>query len=431
LRRGLALVPALPGGNRHRETEFDMRIALGQALIATRGWAAPEVGEEYARARQLAPGLNRARALLSALLGQYTYHANAADFQRARELAAEMEALGETSGDNATQVIACLSYAHTCHNLGDLTAARAYAEHGLALYDPAGRQFYAGLLPRDMLEGLLVRSTLPLACLGYLDQARARADAARAEARRLSHPYTLADALAWYFWTGWCCRTDPQSLLQCADELNALTVEHQLALYRFASVFFRGWCLSALGHADDGIPLLTTGLAGMLGTGFRAITATHLTMLAEACRTAGQWAIALDRLSEAHRFAETGDRWAVAETLRLRGDVLLATADSIGAEASYREGIAIARQQNARLWELCAATSLARLWRDQGKRSEARDLLAPVYSWFTEGFDTPVLKEARALLDQLGPNPSPAVDGGVAPAPAGETRASATEIEFR
>ena len=401
LRRGLALVPALPDGDRHRETEFDMRIALGQALIATRGWAAPEVGEAYARARQLAPTLDRPRALLSALLGQYTYHANAADFQRARQLAAEMEALGETSGDNATQVIACLSYAHTCHNFGEFAAARAYAERGLALYDPASRQFYAGLLPRDMLEGLLVRSALPLACLGHLDQARARADAALTEARRLSHPYTLADALAWNFWTGWCCRTDPKSLLQCADEMNALTVEHQLALYRFASVFFRGWCLSALGHPDDGIPLLIAGLADMRGTGFRAVTTTHLTMLAEACRTAGQWPIALEHLSEAHRFAETGDRWAVAETLRLRGDVLLATADATGAEASYQEAIAIAQRQGAKLWELRGATSLARLWRDQGKSSEARDLLAPVHGWFTEGIGTPVLQEAQALLEEL------------------------------
>jgi class 3 adenylate cyclase/tetratricopeptide (TPR) repeat protein len=401
LRRGLALAPALPDGDRHRETEFDMRIALGQALIATRGWAAPEVGEAYARARQLAPTLKRPRALLSALLGQYTYHANAADFQQARQLAAEMEALGETSGDNATQVIACLSYAHTCHNFGEFTAARAYAERGLALYDPASRQFYAGLLPRDMLEGLLVRSALPLACLGHLDQARARADAALTEARRLSHPFTLADALAWNFWTGWCCRTDPKTLLQCADEMNALTVEHELTLYRFVSVFFRGWCLAALGHADDGIPLLNTGLADTLGTGFRAVTATHLTMLAEACRTAGQWQIALEHLSEAHRFAETGDRWAVAETLRLRGDVLLATGDATGAEASYREAIAIAQRQGGKLWELRAATSLAGLWRDQGKSSEVRDLLAPVYGWFTEGFDTPVPQEAQALLEEL------------------------------
>jgi predicted ATPase len=117
---------------------------------------------------------------------------------------------------------------------------------------------------------------------------------------------------------------------------------------------------------------------------------------------AGQWQAALDHLVEARRLAEqTQERWYQAETVRLTGDVLRAMGDPAAAEASYREAVALAQLQSAKLWELCAAMSLARLWRDQGKRTEARDLLAPVYGWFTEGLGTPVLKEAKALLDEL------------------------------
>ena len=128
----------------------------------------------------------------------------------------------------------------------------------------------------------------------------------------------------------------------------------------------------------------------------------RLITFADACHLAGQWPAALGHLAEAHRLAEeTGNRCYQAETLRLRGDVLLAMGDRSGAEASYGEAVALARMQNAKLWKLRTAMSLARLWRDQGKRAEARDLLAPVYGWFTEGFGTPLLQEAKALLEEL------------------------------
>jgi predicted ATPase len=206
--------------------------------------------------------------------------------------------------------------------------------------------------------------------------------------------------------------------VQYADEVLALAVEHQLATYQPFATFFRGWCLATRGRADEGFPLLTTGLRGVHGEGFMAHTTALLTVLADACRMAGRSQAALEHLAEAHRFAErTGDRWALAEALRLRGDVLLTTGDPAGAEASYRDAIAIAQQQSARLWELRAAMSLARLWRDQGKVAEARDLLAPVYGWFTEGFGTPVLQEAKALFDELGADPSAGMGDGVAPAP--------------
>jgi predicted ATPase len=193
-------------------------------------------------------------------------------------------------------------------------------------------------------------------------------------------------------------------MFQCADRLLALTTEHGLGYYRTLALILRGWCLAAAGRVDEGISLLATGHRDIEESGFMIWRSWRLAHLGDACRMAGRWQAALNHLAEAQRLAEeTGDRWFLAETLRLRGDVLLTTGDPGGAEASYREAIAIAQQQSAKLWELRAAMSLVRLWRDQGKRTEAHDLLSSVYGWFTEGFGTPVLKEAKALLEELAP----------------------------
>ena len=143
-------------------------------------------------------------------------------------------------------------------------------------------------------------------------------------------------------------------------------------------------------------------MVGLYELGYIVWRPWALTLLGDTCRMAGQWQAALDHLGEARRLAEEREeRWFQAETLRLTGDVLLAKGDRVGAETSYREAIVIAQQQSAKLWELRAATNLARLWHDQGKRAEARDLLAPVYGWVTEGFGAPVVRQAKSLLGEL------------------------------
>jgi predicted ATPase len=402
LRRGLALVPALPDGDQRREAELDLLIALGQALTDNQSWGAPELGEVHSRALALASELKRPRALLSALWGQLGYYASLARHERARQFAVEMRDLGETSGDVPMRVMGYAACAYTCICLGEFAAARAHAENGLTLYEPADRPLYAELMSNDMLVWLLDFSAAPLACLGHLDKARSRVEMALAEARRLAQPHTSVDALGWTLSTGWCTGSEPAPLLHHAEEMLALSVEHEFALYRAMGTLWRGWCLAALGDSGEGIPLLTAGLGGMHSAGWAVHTPFWLVLLADACRMAGRWQAALGHLAEARRFAEeTGDRWALAEALRLRGDVLLATGDPLAAEVGYGEAIAIAQQQSAKLWELRAAMSFARLWRDQGKHTEAHDLLAPVYNWFTEGFATPVLKEAKALLGEL------------------------------
>jgi predicted ATPase len=286
--------------------------------------------------------------------------------------------------------------------LGEFIAGRAYLEKALALYDPAHGPSSSELLSYDSRVELRLHLSFPLACLGHLDQALLQRDEALAGAGRLSHPPTLAHALMCAWFTGWFARSSAASLLQYADQTLSLATEHGLEFFRATALLWRGWCLAALRRAEEGVPLLSAGLAGRDELGHVIWRPLALSLLGDSCRMADKLQAALGHLAEARHLAETtGEQWFHAEMLRLTGEVMLATGDPAAAEASYRAAIAVAQQQSAKLWELCAAISLARLWRDQSKRAEARDLLAPVYSWFTEGFGTPVLQEARALLAEL------------------------------
>jgi predicted ATPase len=189
-------------------------------------------------------------------------------------------------------------------------------------------------------------------------------------------------------------------LLQYADALLALSAEHGFALWRSLALINRGWGLAALGRVDDGLPLLTTGMAELHDMGSDWGVPIYLTMLADAYRMAGKPHDALAHLAEAQRLADAShEAWVGAEIHRLRGDVLLCTGDLAAAEASYHEAIALARRQSAKLFELRSATSLARVWRDKGHPAEARDMLAPVYAWFTEGFDAPDARSGRCESD--------------------------------
>jgi tetratricopeptide (TPR) repeat protein len=402
LQRGLALVPALPDGDRRREVEFEILIAVGQALAAQKGWGVPEGAEAYLRARGLAITLKRPRELLFPLCGQWTYYTAGADLRRARQLAAEIGRLGEDTGDIAAQLLSRWASSYTSLQQGEFAVALDEAEQGLALFDPADRPFYAEVHAFDPLVCLLLISARSLVFLGRFDQGLSRQEAALAEARRLSHPQTLACALLWGWGVGAGVGRTPSSLLAYADELLALSTERGFEFYRAMGTVMRGWCLVASGRADESIALVIAGLADLRVLRMMTWEPVMLTVIADACRKAGELQSALGHLADARRFArETQARWNEAETLRLYGEVLKAMGDPEGAEAGYREAIGLAQQQQAKLWELGAAISLARFWRDHGKRSDARDLLAPVYSWFTEGFGTPILQAAKALLDEL------------------------------
>jgi predicted ATPase len=187
-----------------------------------------------------------------------------------------------------------------------------------------------------------------------------------------------------------------------AEETVALSNEHGFSYMLGCGMLLLGWSMTALGQVQEGLAVLTTGLSVYRGTGAALATPAALVWLAEAYAKLARPIEGLDRLAEAAQIIEvTDERWDEAKLHRLRGDLLNATDDKAAAEHSFQQALAVAERQSAKTSELYAATSLARFWGDQGKRTEARDLLAPIYGWVTEGLDTPVLQEAKALLDQL------------------------------
>jgi predicted ATPase len=242
-----------------------------------------------------------------------------------------------------------------------------------------------------------------LLTLGYPEQARVRQGETLAAARELAHPNTIAQALFWVCALHQLLR-DRRGAREQAEPLIALATEQGLPLWAAVGVVVRGWALADGGRAEDGIAAIRRGSAEYRATGAELFSPYFLALLADAHGRADQAATGLSLLADALDGVErTGARWIEAELHRLRGELLLALpeADQPEAEGCLRRAIAVAQEQSARWWELRAATSLARLWAGQGRRAEAHDLLAPIYGWFTEGFDTSDLQEAKALLDRL------------------------------
>jgi predicted ATPase len=240
-----------------------------------------------------------------------------------------------------------------------------------------------------------------LFCLGFPGQALAQSTAAIVEARRLTDP----PSLAWTLALGSALASlvgDNVTLGKLAGQRVAVATEHGLPVWRAQGTIYRGWVKAKIGDLAEGISALRSGLTAYRATGAAAGIPHFNALLAEACELAGQIEEGLTLLDEALEFTErTGERWFAAELNRRKGQLMLRQGNARAAEEVYRKALSIAEEQEAKLWELRASVSLARLRRDQRRHAEARNLLAPIYGWFTEGFDTPDLKEAKTLLDEL------------------------------
>jgi predicted ATPase len=255
----------------------------------------------------------------------------------------------------------------------------------------------------EQRTGDIINLFKTLLFLGYISQARVRRTEALAEARKRSS-FGLVTTLCFSWHADWAMADENslKTMLQSADEILSLAVEHGFPMATALGKVMRGWVLAKLGCAAEVIPDLLSALKMCHDAECTAIVPFILTRIAEVYWIAGKSELALDRLREAVDLTEaTQERWSEAEIYRLRGSLLLSMQKTGEAEESYQRALLVARSQHARFWEIRAATSLAGLWRDQGKQDEARELLAPVYGWFTEGFDTLDLKEAKALLDEL------------------------------
>ena len=400
--RGLEQLALLPDDHQRLEKELEFCCALGAALRYTKGQAAPEMGQAFARARELWEQLGSPPEFLYVLYGQSRYYIYRGEYEEARRLDEELLRLSRQHDDSNGLVLGHDSFGRDLLLAGQFALARFHLQEVLWLYDP-------------VIHPLLVHQTgshshvvsrqylgIVLFCLGFPDQAVQQSDAGIAEAVRLAHPPSLAAGLAT------SCRMlslgdNDAALHERAAQLIAVSTEQGFPLYSGLGTMYRGWSKIRTGNMAEGVAMLRNGSGVFSATGAKTRISYHTSLVAKACETTGQIEEALGLLNNALQNAERiGERWLLAELYRHKGQLVLRRGDPEGAEALYRQALMIAKEQEARLWELRAAVSLASLQRDQHRRVEARDLLAPVYDWFTEGFGTQDLKDARSLLHELG-----------------------------
>jgi class 3 adenylate cyclase/tetratricopeptide (TPR) repeat protein len=400
LGKGLELLSSLPANDWRWQQELDLLTALGSAQIATKGYSAPDVGETCTRASTLAKKLDRADYLIGSLYGLWGYHLCRCEHRLGLSFAQELEQMGEERHDLVAALLGHVTHGLSCMSIGEPATARALFEQCLGA-SPEQRAASVALTAADQYPFMLAYFSAALTYLGYIDQGRARRQEAESLARQTEHAYTMACALSWGA-IGNCVAGLRGEAKRLSEEVVALSIEHGFPVWEGVGKIILGWALTELTTGHEGLGVSTEGLSIFRGTGMDYYSSLWLRLHAEIHARLGSLIKGLACLDDAQRFAETTDeRREDAELCRLRGDLLVSTGDPGAAEQCYHQALAIARRQSTKLFELRAATSLARLWRDQGKRAEGHNLLAPVYGWFTEGFDTPALKDAKAFLDVL------------------------------
>jgi class 3 adenylate cyclase/predicted ATPase len=401
LTAGLDLLHGLPES---QALELDLQLALGGALAAVQGHGMPRTAQAYGRAVSLSRACGRKDMLYPALDGLMTCHFSRADLADAARLGHDFLALTREDDNVAPQIVANMDLGIVLLSRGELHAATHHFQEAISLYDPAEHEALRLVYSYDpvvICQGYLAWALL---ALGYPDKAVERSAASIARAHGAQHPLSLGFAFARAA-AVYELRRDVDRVRALATDLHTLAAEHGFGHYIGAAAFHRGWMLAQGGDTEAGLCLLHKGIAAFRERRDEDFFPYSLSVTAEASGGAGDLDLALKLIAEGlARVERNEEHWFEAELHRLKGEALLALSPERAAEAEacLHRGLAVARDQDARLWELRAAASLARLWRDQGKRAEARDLLAPVYGWFTEGFDTADLKDAKALLDELG-----------------------------
>jgi class 3 adenylate cyclase/predicted ATPase len=410
LKRALNLIKSLPGTPALRREEIKLQVELITPLLHVRGYAAPETRAAEERALLL---IEQAQALgeppedplllFSALYGSWAANIVAFNGDVMRELAVEFLALAEKQSATGPPMIGHrlmgLSLLHT----GEIAGGRAHLDRAIALYDPGEHRHLAMRFGQDVGASALAWRSLALLLVGYPQDALADGVRALKIARESRHSGTLIYVLNFSVFQHVYCGHFAAA--------NALIDEFDILKDQIGSVFWGGWgtvqrgCVLALtGKVSEAVQNIASGIAEMRSTGTTLWMPLFLSHLALANAEAGQLDQAWANIHEAMTTLETTkENWYEAEINRVAGEIALLSPerDATKAEAYFARALEVARQQQAKSWELRAAMSMARLWRDQGKRREARDLLAPVYGWFTEGFETLDLREARALLDDL------------------------------
>jgi predicted ATPase len=403
LTTGLEVLKTLADTRERLEQELRLQTTLGPALMATKGTGAPEVERTYARARELCQQTGETPQLFPVLYGLWLFYLVRAQLETAWELGEQLLNLAQDTQDAILLLQAHRALGTSLFYLGELTPARVHLEQGMTLYNPQQHRSLAFRFGQD--PGVVCRgfAAWALGVVGYPDQALQRSYDTRALAEDLAHPFTLAYALDFTARIHQLRREGHQTRYW-AEALLKLSREQGFTQRLATGAILLGWALAAQGQRAEGITQVRHGLDAFRATGAELARPYYLALLAEASGRVGQAGEGLPLLAEALALVhKNGERWWEAELHRLKGELLLILSpeNQVDAEACFRQALDIARRQQAKSLELRAAMSLGRLWQRQDKRDEARELLTEIYGWFTEGFDTADLQEAKALLEEL------------------------------
>jgi len=404
LTKGLEVLATLPDTGERVQQELALHTTLGPALIVIKGYGAPEVEHTYVRARELCQQVDDPAQLFPVLRGLWNRHLMRAEHQKGRELGEQLLSLAHKLHDPTSLVEAHRVLGTVLWLRSELPLAHEHLERGIALYEPHQHRTLAFLYGADPGAVCRIYAAVVLWSLGHPQQARQRMEEALTLAQALSHPHSLAFVLV-FAAVLHCLRGEVPAASARADAATRLAAEHGIAQWFAGGTILRGWAVAAQGQVAEGIAQIHQGLAAWRAAWAECLRPSWLVLLAEAYAAGDDPTGGLHTLAEALALIEkTGERWYAAELYRLKGECLLLCSQAQQGEAAacFQQALDIARHQQAKSWELRAASSLARLWQQQGKVTDARDVLAPVYHWFTEGFDTADLQQAKALLEEVG-----------------------------
>jgi class 3 adenylate cyclase/predicted ATPase len=405
LTAAINLLQRLPDSPERLQRELLLQLVLGPALIAVKGWASPEVERAYTRARELCEQLGDSPELFPALFGLWLMHLLRGELRKAYELAEPLMRLAQSAHDPALLLYARFAPGDTSFWMGEFLSAKEQLEIAITLYDPERHRLlafrYGGA---DAMVMCLSHAAWILWLLGYPDKALEKGYEALKFARGMSHAHSQAFA---EFFVGVLrqYRREARAAQENAESGIALSAEHGLTDWLAWATTLRGWAMAEQVRNEEGIAQLQKGLAASRATGAELLRPYHLCLLAEAYIQTGRVDDGLSALTEALAAADENKiRNYEAETHRLKGELLLRQDHPNVAEAQncFQRAVEVARNQSAKSLELRATMSLARLLAKRARRDEARAMLSEIYGWFTEGFDTADLKNAKALLDELG-----------------------------
>jgi len=411
LGQALAQIAALPVTTAPlRREEIQYQVAIITPLLHVKGYASPETKTAAERARVLIERAEMAGEppedpllLFSMLYGVWTSNYVAANGNAVRDLATQFLALAERQEATAPLLIAHRIMGISLGFVGDIAESRMHLDRALALYNSGEHRLLAMRFGVDSAVSILCYRSWALLCLGYRDAALADADRAIKDARETGQAASLLYALGHALFTYFECGKHEKANA-VLDELIALADEKGTLYWKTVGMMHEGWRFVMTGKAGDAVQKITTGLKEWRSMEAGLWIPTFLSRVIVAYAELGQFDDAWRSVDEAiTEIEKTKERWWEADVHRTAGEIALMQPepDAARAEAYFEHALGVAREQQAKSWELRAAMSMARLWRGQGKRQQARDLLALIYGWFTEGFDTLDLKQAKSLLDEL------------------------------